>query len=301
MNAQCLLKEVRIECQDELTYLIPPRAGHYKDRVKRSIRLAFDSGLLSHIGSFLRSTMAGTCLPDEILAPILHSVLHIPTAKFFKFESQTDEPRSRSLVHDDTPPFKANRAWPLQVCKQWLRVGTPLLYESLRLSQKEHTDALVALLDKASYVGAMVFNLRVDGRNGTSMDLGRVVRHMPNVENLFIYVETWSTPDTMGLREALPLLNPLRLFLDEGMSSCGIVVSNEARKAVWKAVNEHWTQLVRTKPLVARTLQRSPVVIPRSGASTLAGTLGSTTNARRHFGAHPRWSSSGRPVPPSRT
>ncbi|KAJ6455953.1 hypothetical protein C8R47DRAFT_1228026 [Mycena vitilis] len=105
----------------------------------------------------------------------------------------------------------------LLVCKSWLRVATPLLYNVVILRSKAQAKALSLVLAKNKQLGQFIKKLRVEGGYGAPM--GIILESSPHISDLFLSLEIFSSDSTGGLCKGLPLINPTRLVLrDSGPS-----------------------------------------------------------------------------------
>ncbi|KAJ7607146.1 hypothetical protein FB45DRAFT_1135610 [Roridomyces roridus] len=99
----------------------------------------------------------------------------------------------------------------LLVCKSWLRVATPLLYNTVVIRSKAQAKALAAVLSKNGEFGQFVKHLRVEGGFGTPMRT--ILKSSPNISDLWLTLEVFSSDNTSGLSDGLPLINPVRFIL----------------------------------------------------------------------------------------
>ncbi|KAJ6469683.1 hypothetical protein DFH09DRAFT_1478484 [Mycena vulgaris] len=130
-------------------------------------------------------------LPEEILCEILS-----PALKLY-----LHSPRTILLL----PPKY------LLVCKDWLRVATPLLYHVVVLRSKAQANALEKVLHRNPELGRYLKKLRVEGGYGTAMLT--ILKAAPNVTDLFISLSIWSSDATGGLCKGFPLINPHRVIV----------------------------------------------------------------------------------------
>ncbi|GJE91924.1 hypothetical protein PsYK624_080760 [Phanerochaete sordida] len=120
-------------------------------------------------------------LPEEILRDILAYDLRVPHAEFLFYRDW----------HGD-PPALPRPACHLLVSKRWLRVGTPLLYECMRLKKPEHTAAIAQLFRAHPHVGAAVRCLRLEG--GFGKELAHVAKHITGLRlDCGVYTSTWES------------------------------------------------------------------------------------------------------------
>ncbi|KAJ7651135.1 hypothetical protein FB45DRAFT_732177, partial [Roridomyces roridus] len=112
-------------------------------------------------------------LPDEIVSEILSPALKVPDDLFFD-TSET------SPFANFTPSTSAY----LLVCKDWLRVATPLLYSVVVLRSKAQAMALASVLKANPEFGRFIKKLRVEGGYGPSMHA--ILKSAPNITDLFL-------------------------------------------------------------------------------------------------------------------
>ncbi|KAJ7052322.1 hypothetical protein C8F01DRAFT_1033534 [Mycena amicta] len=142
-------------------------------------------------------------LPDEILSEILSPALKVPDDVF------CDTTPGQSPFANYTESSSAC----LVVCKSWLRVATPLLYNVVILRSKAQAKALAGALAQNAELGRFIKKLRVEGGFGPSMHT--VLRCAPNISDLYLTFEVYSPDNTDGLCDGLKLINPTRLILTE--------------------------------------------------------------------------------------
>ncbi|KAJ6509093.1 hypothetical protein DFH09DRAFT_1050217 [Mycena vulgaris] len=139
-------------------------------------------------------------LPDEILSEILSPALKVPDNLF----SDTSEV---SPFADYSPSTSAY----LLVCKDWLRVSTPLLYNVVVLRSKAQANALEKVLRSNPHFGRFIKKLRVEG--GYGMAMHAILKSAPNITDIVLSLSIWSSDNTQGLCKGLPLLNPHRVIV----------------------------------------------------------------------------------------
>lgn len=155
--------------------------------------------------------MAFQAMPDEILHKILGLCLLIPVEEFCNFPSLT---RGRA---SPPPRLRLRRhAHVLLISKRFLRIGTPLLYNSLYLWSDSHLENIAHLLRLDSYIGDAITNLRLES-GAFGKGLYTIVGLAPNLKTLFLDMyNIGKTKRTYwGLTEVLKdgLLNPQTLHV----------------------------------------------------------------------------------------
>ncbi|KAK7053514.1 F-box domain-containing protein [Favolaschia claudopus] len=141
-------------------------------------------------------------LPDEIISEILSPALKVPDHLF-----------SDSSDVSPFATYSVSSSAYLSVCKDWLRVATPLLYHVVVLRSKSQANALEKVLRRSPEFGLFIRKLRVEGGYGPAMLT--ILKASPNVKDLFVSFSIWSSDSTVGLCSGLPLLNPKRVILHE--------------------------------------------------------------------------------------
>ncbi|KAJ7119096.1 hypothetical protein C8R44DRAFT_188691 [Mycena epipterygia] len=139
-------------------------------------------------------------LPDEIISEILSPALKVSDKGF----SDTSNVSPFAEYTESTSAY-------LLVCKAWLRVSTPLLYNVVILRSKAQTKALAQTLSKNQELGQFIKKLRVEGGYGAPM--ATILKYSPNISDLFISFEIWASDKTDGLCKGLSLINPMRVIL----------------------------------------------------------------------------------------
>jgi hypothetical protein len=139
-------------------------------------------------------------IPDEILKEILSSALKIDDDLFADTSS--------------TSPFSfptQSKSVFLAVCKRWLRVSTPLLYNVVVLRSAAQTQALARVLKKNKEFGLFIKKIRVEGGFGAAME--KILSAAHNTTDVHILLDIWSNDNVSGLCKGLPLLNPSHVIL----------------------------------------------------------------------------------------
>ncbi|KAJ7621386.1 hypothetical protein FB45DRAFT_839272 [Roridomyces roridus] len=150
--------------------------------------------------------MSANSLPDEIISEILSPALKVPDKKFSSMSG-----KSPFTAYSESPSVY------LLVCKSWLRVATPLLYNVVVLRSKAQAKALALTLSKNKDFGRFIRYLRVEG--GYGAPLRTILQSSPDVTDLFIDLDIWSSDNPCGLCAGLGMINPTRLILWEPRSA----------------------------------------------------------------------------------
>ncbi|KAJ7030862.1 hypothetical protein C8F04DRAFT_714729 [Mycena alexandri] len=141
-----------------------------------------------------------TALPDEIISEILSPALKVSDERF----SDTSDVSPFAKYELSTSAY-------LVVCKDWLRVATPLLYNVIVLRSRSQANALEKVLQKHKDFGRFIRKLRVEG--GYGMAMHTILKSAPNITDIFLTLKIWSEDSTQGLCKGLPLINPHRVIL----------------------------------------------------------------------------------------
>ncbi|KAJ7154462.1 hypothetical protein C8R46DRAFT_960497, partial [Mycena filopes] len=116
--------------------------------------------------------MADT-LPDEIISEILSPALKVPEHLFANLASKSPFAK-----------YSVSSSAALLVCKAWLRVATPLLYNVVVLRSKGQARALHDALRTNRELGRFIKRLRVEGGFANTMQL--ILEYAPNITDLFL-------------------------------------------------------------------------------------------------------------------
>ena len=143
-------------------------------------------------------------IPEELLRDILDYVLYRPTESFLGNEP-TDHTADHNLGN-------SSQSLVLTVCKQWRRVGMPLLYASLRIACSEQAETVAKVLQKDTRLGQAVRDLRLDG--GYSKDLYTIVKLVTKLRGLYVNTQISASESLLGFRLALPILKPKILYIN---------------------------------------------------------------------------------------
>ena len=107
-------------------------------------------------------------LADELLKEILSPPLLVDDALFA--DTGAVSPFSRAMY---------SAADVLHVCKRWMRVATPSLYETVVIRSKAQAQALAAALKHNKDFGRYVKKLRLEGSYGDYPSV--IARNCPNI------------------------------------------------------------------------------------------------------------------------
>ncbi|KDQ60076.1 hypothetical protein JAAARDRAFT_77323 [Jaapia argillacea MUCL 33604] len=145
-------------------------------------------------------------LPDELIKEIISPVLRVPEEMFADMQSESVFCR-----------FEISTSTILLVCKRWLRVATPLLYEVVVLRSKAQAQVLAGVLKANKLFGAFIKKLRVEGGYGAPMH--RILTAAPNIKELYVTLALWSNDSVSGLCRSLHRIDPSRLLIHDLIDS----------------------------------------------------------------------------------
>lgn len=121
----------------------------------------------------------------------------------------------QELIAIEPPERPGVNVTTLLVCKQWYRVGMPLLYESVVVDDTVQLKTLATTLTNRPELGRAIRRLRLAHAFGK--DLVTVLSLTPNIHTLAISVYVSSKESVAGLRKALVksrmVATPTRLLI----------------------------------------------------------------------------------------
>ncbi|KAF7795284.1 hypothetical protein EIP86_006438 [Pleurotus ostreatoroseus] len=195
-------------------------------------------------------------LPEEILREILYYNLYLPFKTFASvafsarrngqmtlFETMSKTQRSRGKLVATSPVNF------LLVCKQWLRISTPLLYEGIVITESRQLVALADALRQTPQLGRHIRRLNVLG--GYGKEFLDVITHSPNLHTLGLTMDINSSASMKGLVAALPQANPKCFILSTIYYPQNKNVSL-AQDTLELAIPQ-WTSLVRRPIIIERS------------------------------------------------
>ncbi|GJE97708.1 hypothetical protein PsYK624_139290 [Phanerochaete sordida] len=196
-------------------------------------------------------------LPEELLREILSHNLTTALDAFFHFHFRWEGPARVLYV----PPSRSSHL--LLVSKRWLRVGTPLLYASLRLASPEHAGVVATLFRREPGVGRAVRWLRLEG--GFGRDLGHVVKLAPGIHSVYVGLEMRSRDSVAGLKHAFAALSPVCLWIEDDAHR-GNRKIHEARMLLYTHIANVW-QSLKTVTLPEHCWMHLALAIPLAKSS----------------------------------
>ena len=186
-------------------------------------------------------------LPEELLREILVYVFHLSPESFCGSRTRWHS-LARPLGHYQKRGTCQDL---LLVCKLWLRVATPLLYESLAVRTPAHAATVTTLLKATPSLGRAVRQLKVFG--GYGKDVGMIASACPNVETLYVHVSVKSGESTVGIKKVLLALSPTRLYLENSRAYHN-KKGNELHQLIGTQFSK-WTRLVSGMSLLQKFLK----------------------------------------------
>ncbi|KAK7049031.1 F-box domain-containing protein [Favolaschia claudopus] len=142
-------------------------------------------------------------LPDEIILEILSPALKVPDKAF-----------SDSSSISPFATYCASSSVFLLVCKDWLRVATPLLYKVVVLRSKAQANVLEEVLRVNPQLGQFIKKLRVEGGYGAAMQT-ILEAAASSLQDIFLSLAIRSSDSTVGLCKGLPRINPKRVIISD--------------------------------------------------------------------------------------
>jgi len=179
--------------------------------------------------------MGDNSLPDELLQRILSLCLCLPLDVLFR----DDDYRGFAIYKDDhsfwNPQF-------LRVSCRWLRVGTPLLYSGVRISNVHHARNIANLLKKHPHISAGILSLRFDG-GSYGADARKIMRRSLNVKNLYLQLDV--PKNAKGFKHALAAIQPETLYLrhEEWRPARSRTMVEDMIDLVLMCIEQKWTKL----------------------------------------------------------
>ncbi|EJD32978.1 hypothetical protein AURDEDRAFT_177931 [Auricularia subglabra TFB-10046 SS5] len=150
--------------------------------------------------------MAAYRLADETLSAFLADSLAVPETSF---ASTTSSPFANIARSSSTI---------LLVCKRWLRVATPLLYETVIIRTAAQSSALAAVLKKHPEFGRHVRKVRVEGGVGAS--ICKLFKAAPHITDLCLTLDLYASDNAAHMYKFLSAsVAPRRLVLCSRMNA----------------------------------------------------------------------------------
>ncbi|GJE91856.1 hypothetical protein PsYK624_080070 [Phanerochaete sordida] len=143
--------------------------------------------------------MGSLRLPEEIIREIIVLVRTVPDSVFLAFPA---DGCPHWMHTGSSGAGTAACAVMLRVCKQWLRIGTPLVYRKACLCTTRHTRAVSALLKAHPHVERAVRCVHLEG--GLGCEMHTLARRTPNAHTIYISGHKGVGESVAGLERSLP-------------------------------------------------------------------------------------------------
>lgn len=185
-------------------------------------------------------------LPEELLRDILSYSISVDEEKFcaFSLSGYLDWKftKYQAPLCRDAQKTRSRVAL-LLVCKQWLRIATPLLYEKVIVRDAAQTKAVADVLKANPAVGRAVKYLRLEG--GMGKDLQTVAQYAPNIHTLWMSPHIRSSESITGLKKVIAQLQPRTAYvLIRGWSGQTNKTAVEVERLVIPCIAREWASLV---------------------------------------------------------
>ncbi|KZV79677.1 hypothetical protein EXIGLDRAFT_734445 [Exidia glandulosa HHB12029] len=145
--------------------------------------------------------MDNSKFPDELIKEMLSPPLLVPDALFADTGPVSPFAKATSSASDV-----------LLVCKRWMRVGTPALYETVIIRSTAQAQALEMALTRNPEFGRFVKKLRLEGVYGEYIT-SKIIATMTRVTDFCFTVSIYSADKLAGLTKALDMFEPKRIIL----------------------------------------------------------------------------------------
>jgi hypothetical protein len=169
-------------------------------------------------------------LPDELLKEILTPALQVP-----------DDPFACTTGRSPFSNYARSTSAYLLVCKDWLRVATPLLYSVVVLRSKAQIQALEAALRSTPQLGTFIKKLRVE--SGYCASMLNILQAAKNLTDICLSFEVYSYDNISATCKGLSLIQPKRVVLYDPSRKA----LNQKAKQLHESICDHipkWTRLV---------------------------------------------------------
>lgn len=183
-------------------------------------------------------------LSDEVLSQIFElAIWPAPLHYFLDDTALANDREIGGLL--EMPPAK--KLGVRGVCRHWCRLATPIWLRYVLLNAQGPIKRLGYMLYKYPDLGKHVRYLRIGAEHAKLLD--SVVKYLTNVETLCIYAQMQpNRHSNEGTLTALQRLNPVRLYIHgiRPMQMTPVWKSKEIREALYEAIRNRFTKLVRT-------------------------------------------------------
>lgn len=174
---------------------------------------------------------------------MVHRLANETLHQVFSYHFHVDEDDFTSVAgHSPFAQHRMSRSVVLLVCKRWLRVATPPLYRVVILRSTAQARSLSTTLRLHDGLGEHVRKLRVEGGYGAAME--RILLATPNIADLALVGQVYSTDNTKSLCKMLPTLD-VRSFTLIGFAGDGrCKAARELYNTICICVKSRWKNLV---------------------------------------------------------
>ncbi|PSS37067.1 hypothetical protein PHLCEN_2v1106 [Hermanssonia centrifuga] len=181
-------------------------------------------------------------VPEEILREILVQLLVISAEAFSGpcFAMYEDAPYPSSSPLSSRLSSKSSLL--LLVCKQWLRIGSPLFYEAVVLSTTSQVQTLATTVHSMPSLGLAIKRLRL-GDVSYDRDLHSIVELAPNIHTLSLSMDIACGRSISSFCSTLSKIHPVRLMLKSEKKPRDTDVGEVERALVLCLAQ--WTSLTR--------------------------------------------------------
>ncbi|KAH6880940.1 hypothetical protein BKA70DRAFT_1206406 [Coprinopsis sp. MPI-PUGE-AT-0042] len=190
-----------------------------------------------------------TTLPDEIIKEILSPVLHV-----------LDEAFASTSWRSPFSHYELSTSTVLVVCRDWLRVATPLLYHTVVIRSKAQAQALARTLKANAQLGQFIRKFRLEGGFGNAVF--DILKRAPAITDIAISGNLNASESIGGYLRGFKLVNPRRLvYFSDYTDYKSVKVRKELSKALAESIRDTWTSLVSTTIFETdSSLSQSPIV-----------------------------------------
>lgn len=172
-------------------------------------------------------------LPDELVKEILAPALQIPDSSF----ASTAKTSPFAKYQRSTSAY-------LLVCKDWLRVATPLLYNVVVLRSKAQIQALAWALKSTPQLARFIKKLRIEC--SYSAPLFNILQASIDLTDLCLSLEIYSQDSVTGICKGLPWVRPRRIIVYDPVKRTQAYNQNIlSLVGMLVALIPEWTSLVR--------------------------------------------------------
>ncbi|KAH6909296.1 hypothetical protein BKA70DRAFT_1278108 [Coprinopsis sp. MPI-PUGE-AT-0042] len=164
-------------------------------------------------------------LPDEIVKEILSPALLVPNEAF-----------ASTSWKSPFANYQLTSSTILVVCKDWLRVATPLLYETIILRSKAQAQALALAVKNDPQLGKFIKKVRLEGGYGNSVH--EIFKHSPNIRHLWQKGGLSSNESISGYAKAFKLVSLEALIVVDGSGRSTGKINDNLYDAIAEAIKE---------------------------------------------------------------